>query len=441
MNLVSIITVNYNGKRTLGNFLNSIRELNYPKEKLQTILVDNNSTDDSVGFVTKNFPEVMVIRAKENLGFSKGNNLGIKKSEGDLIFLVNNDTALEKNSLRDLVSCYQRGSGKEKIGAVCPKILLFDYYLHFILRGAAFYSSFIKEGSSPFNNMPFVFRNEDSARYEENFFLPLDHNLNEPRVKISILVKRAGGSKIELVLGTKRIVKAFKLNDDLQKVILNLTKYEILKLKVDLIQNAGNFIFSDGYGRDRGAEIIDNKQFYEADRGQYNNEESVPSFCGAGVVLNKEALKDVGLFDEKFFMYYEDDDLSLRMKKKGWEIVYCPKAIIRHIHSASSKEWSPFFVFNVERNRLLLVAKHWPRTEALKEFIKFLLIDTIGVFFYSAFKIKKSQNLIEDPRKRYIKKFGIRIKIIFSLILPFLVSMVFGRKFSHQKIQDFWKTK
>jgi hypothetical protein len=69
-------------------------------------------------------------------------------------------------------------------------------------------------------------------------------------------------------------------------------------------------------------------------------------------------LEDVGLFDEDFFMYYEDTDLSLRAQSRGWKILYAPHAIIRHIHCGSSQEWSPFFVYHVDRNRLAMLFKN-----------------------------------------------------------------------------------
>jgi GT2 family glycosyltransferase len=57
-------------------------------------------------------------------------------------------------------------------------------------------------------------------------------------------------------------------------------------------------------------------------------------------------------------MYYEDTDLSWRWRSAGWHIRYEPSAVLRHIHAASSKEWSPRWVFHVERNRMLMLTKN-----------------------------------------------------------------------------------
>ncbi len=59
-----------------------------------------------------------------------------------------------------------------------------------------------------------------------------------------------------------------------------------------------------------------------------------------------------GLFDERFFMYYEDTDLAWRGRARGWRYRYVPDAVLRHVHAATSVEGSPLFRHYVERNRL-----------------------------------------------------------------------------------------
>ena len=57
-------------------------------------------------------------------------------------------------------------------------------------------------------------------------------------------------------------------------------------------------------------------------------------------------------------MYYEDTDLCWRAWLGGWKVVYAPQALIPHIHCGTTKEWSPFFSFLTERNRLAMVFKN-----------------------------------------------------------------------------------
>jgi GT2 family glycosyltransferase len=119
---------------------------------------------------------------------------------------------------------------------------------------------------------------------------------------------------------------------------------------VDVINNAGGIVLRDGSGADRG--------FQEVDVGQYDLPGEVFTACGNGMALRTAVGRDLGWFDDVFFMYYEDTDLSWRWRSRGWTIRYVPSAVLRHIHAASSKEWSPRWIFHVERNRLLMLTKN-----------------------------------------------------------------------------------
>ncbi|MGH7922478.1 MAG: glycosyltransferase family 2 protein [Candidatus Dormibacteraceae bacterium] len=127
-----------------------------------------------------------------------------------------------------------------------------------------------------------------------------------------------------------------------------------------VIQNAGGVLLSDGSGGDRGTR--------EPDEGQFDLEEEVFGFCGAAALLRREAIDDVGTFDESFFMYYEDTDLSWRMRLRGWRVLYDPRAVVEHAHSPTSGEWSDFFLFHVDRNRLLMVLKNAPSSLVARSF-------------------------------------------------------------------------
>ena len=139
------------------------------------------------------------------------------------------------------------------------------------------------------------------------------------------------------------------------------------------IQNAGGLLLTDGSGRDRGTVLRDGQWEQERDCGQYDSPVEVFYFCGAAALLRKAALEDVGLFDERYFMYYEDLDLSWRLRLHGWRVIYVPDAVVEHQHAASSGEWSPFFTFQVERNRMLMLLKLAPATLALRELARFVV--------------------------------------------------------------------
>ena len=86
---VSIIIINYNGKHHLESCLESLLKINY--DNIEIIVVDNNSTDDSVSFISTNFPDLILIKLNENKGFAEPNNLGAKIAKGDFLLLLNND--------------------------------------------------------------------------------------------------------------------------------------------------------------------------------------------------------------------------------------------------------------------------------------------------------------------------------------------------------------
>ena len=100
MNKLSVIVPNYNGQKFLKNCLNSL--LSQTFKNFEIILVDNNSTDDSISFCKKNYPTVKIIRMENNGGFASAVNAGIEKSSGNLVALLNNDTEVDKNWLKEI---------------------------------------------------------------------------------------------------------------------------------------------------------------------------------------------------------------------------------------------------------------------------------------------------------------------------------------------------
>jgi GT2 family glycosyltransferase len=120
MPLVSIIIVSYNGGDFLLNCLNSVLKTDYPNYEI--IVVDNGSTDGSIEIIKQKFKKIKIIENGKNLGFSIGNNIGIRSSCGDYIVLLNQDTIVTKNWLKELVKEAKRHGE----GFYNPKILLID---------------------------------------------------------------------------------------------------------------------------------------------------------------------------------------------------------------------------------------------------------------------------------------------------------------------------
>ena len=104
---VSVVTPNYNGVKFLKNYFNS---LNQDSEFIgEVIIIDNGSDDSSLDYIQENnfnFP-VVVIKNDENLGFAPAVNQGILKSKYDYIFSLNNDTEIEKGSIKAMLDLIQ----------------------------------------------------------------------------------------------------------------------------------------------------------------------------------------------------------------------------------------------------------------------------------------------------------------------------------------------
>jgi len=103
--LVSIIILNYNFGDLLLNCVESIQKSNY--KNYEIILVDNASKDTSHKKCAEKFPEIKLIENKENLGYSGGNNVGIKEAKGEFLVILNPDTTVDENWLNELLNAYK----------------------------------------------------------------------------------------------------------------------------------------------------------------------------------------------------------------------------------------------------------------------------------------------------------------------------------------------
>ena len=116
--LVSIIIVNYNGRPFLDDCLKSLHQINY--NEIEIILVDNSSSDDSLDFVKREYPNIIIIKLEKNRGFAEPNNIGTKIAKGDYFLFLNNDTIVEPNFVSELIKTALKDS---KIGILQSLLL------------------------------------------------------------------------------------------------------------------------------------------------------------------------------------------------------------------------------------------------------------------------------------------------------------------------------
>jgi GT2 family glycosyltransferase len=120
----------------------------------------------------------------------------------------------------------------------------------------------------------------------------------------------------------------------------------------DVIDSVGHLLYPDGLNRGRGR--------LEPDRGQYDGCRSALLPSGAAALYTRRMLDDVGLFDERLFLYGDDAELGLRGRVAGWSCALAPQAVAYHHYSRSSGAYSSLKAFHVERNRVLLLVKLFP---------------------------------------------------------------------------------
>ena len=128
----AIVIINYNGLNLIKKFMPSLisNSLNY-----NIYVIDNNSSDDSVHYIKKNFKDITIIKNSKNLGYAGGYNEGIKKINEELLIFLNNDaTFLDENSLSNLIRVFKENS---KIKVAQPKIIDFTNQENFEYSGAA----------------------------------------------------------------------------------------------------------------------------------------------------------------------------------------------------------------------------------------------------------------------------------------------------------------
>jgi GT2 family glycosyltransferase len=182
--------------------------------------------------------------------------------------------------------------------------------------------------------------------------------------------------------------------DFLQQLVKNTSKYSLLGPKIYFAP--GYEFHLDRYSKkDRGNVIwfaggkIDWNNIYgshigvdEVDQGQYDQINNKVNFLtGCCLLIKREVIENIGMLDEKFFMYLEDADFCQRAKQSGFKMAYIPKSKIWHINSGSSKIGGDLQNYFLTRNRLLFgfrYAKSKTKLALIKESLIQLISPSIS---------------------------------------------------------------
>lgn len=119
--MVSIIIVTWNSEKYIKSCLDSIlAQDGFNFSNYEIIIIDNNSQDRTRNIIEQDYPQIVLIRNSENVGYAKANNQGIKIARGEYILLLNPDTILQKNFFVPLIEYLNKNP---IVGAIAPKIL------------------------------------------------------------------------------------------------------------------------------------------------------------------------------------------------------------------------------------------------------------------------------------------------------------------------------
>ena len=139
---IAVVILNWNGKKLLEQFLPSVVQ-NSPEATIY--LADNDSSDDSISFVTNHFPSVQIIKNESNFGFAQGYNEALKTVDADIFALVNSDVEVTQNWLQPILETFKK---ELNTAIVQPKILDYKRKNYFEYAGAG--GGFIDEYGYPY---------------------------------------------------------------------------------------------------------------------------------------------------------------------------------------------------------------------------------------------------------------------------------------------------
>jgi GT2 family glycosyltransferase len=343
----TVVIVNWNGAHLLGPCLDAVAKQDM--DDFETWVADNASTDGSVELLRRDYPWVRVIETGANLGFAGGNNAALREVTTPYAVLLNNDAVPEPTWLSRTLAALE---AHPEAGCVTPKIVFLPRFVPVTLSTEGFVPG--PQDSRELGVRIYGVSGTEGKPLWERLTYGPEAGFTWTRPSGEFLLP-VGDGPVGITWAAERD-KDVTLSWDGGSVTLPVTteprevSFTVDAPRVDVINNAGGIVFTDGYGADRA--------FQEVDTGQYDAADEVFNFCGNGVAFRREVLRDVGLFDDDFFLYYEDTDLSWRLRAKGYAVRYEPSAVLRHHHSASSGEESNVFRFHVDRNRLLMLTKN-----------------------------------------------------------------------------------
>ena len=241
--IVSVILVNYRGSEDVIECVSHLREVDWPADRLEIVVVDNDSQDGSEERLREELSEVTIIQSGANLGFAGGCNLGVEHSTGEYVAFLNSDAKPDPQWVAAAIAEFESAPD---VGCVASKVLDWD------------------------------------------------------------------GKQIDYVDGALSW-------------------------------------FGMGYKR----------EVTQFDTGAYDTPKDVLFGTGAAMFVRRDLFREVGGFDERYFMFFEDVDFGWRLNLLGHRVRYVPGSLAFHKHHVAIKKFGAFReTYLLERNALITLYKN-----------------------------------------------------------------------------------
>lgn len=174
---VSIIIPTHNGRNLLERYLPSfLKAVHKRQDSDEIIVVDDGSTDDTIGFLKENYPSIKAIRFDQNQGFSRACNRGFREAKNDIVILLNNDVEVSEDFIQPLLEHFEND---DELFAVTSKILVprlgmvnESVKVGFFRRGI-FYVDSVQPKTEPTEAMPILYASGCCSAYDREKFLEL----------------------------------------------------------------------------------------------------------------------------------------------------------------------------------------------------------------------------------------------------------------------------
>jgi GT2 family glycosyltransferase/glycosyltransferase involved in cell wall biosynthesis len=352
---VGVVVLNWNSAWFTRRCLTSLAATSHPLERLRIVVVDNGSVDGSLEEVRAwlerpGSPAVEVLVNGANLGFAEGCNRAIRHllapgpERVDHVALINNDAWVEPDWLASMLEVMH---DHDRCGAVAARLVLEPGFFGVEVRAEAqpvTLRSVRWRSAAPATTdaAPELVDRVRTSGWAD------DGALEWPARRIWRLPAGARGTvwvpagpedgtaEVEVVAddGTSSVVRARAGRE-----------------RTTLLNGVGTALNEVGEGYDLGYGEPDPWQTAGGIPPAAGT--VVEGFCGGAVLLRGPALEEVGLFDPWFFAYYEDTDLSWRLRRAGWQVRTSPASVVHHAFGASGGGGSRLHVFLDRRNWLL----------------------------------------------------------------------------------------